>query len=163
MASGGVELGAPDEDPREQLHRLLDDDPADLYENAPCGYLSTLPDGSIVKVNRTFCAWTGRTSEDLLDVRFQDLLAPGGRIFTETHLMPLLRPQQQCARSRNRCSIRVLEVRQFIEFGVRREVRPKPAKEQVREVAESRSQLVLRRRRSIVARTDEHLLHSEPC
>ena len=49
--------------------------------------------------------------------------------------MPLLRPQQQCARSRNRCSIRVLEVRQFIEFGVRREVRPKPAKEQVREVA----------------------------
>ena len=25
----------------------------DLYENAPCGYLSTLPDGTIVKVNRT--------------------------------------------------------------------------------------------------------------
>ena len=93
VASGGAELGTPHEDPREQLHRLLDDDPADLYENAPCGYLSTLPDGSIVKVNHTFCAWTGRTAESLLDSRLQDLLAPGGRIFTETHLMPLLRLQ----------------------------------------------------------------------
>ena len=48
-------------DPRAQLGRLLEEDPADLYENAPMGYLSTLPDGRIVKVNRTFCAWTGRS------------------------------------------------------------------------------------------------------
>ena len=54
---------APTRDPRAQLGRLLEDDPADLYENAPCGYLSTLPDGRIVKVNRTFCAWTGRSPE----------------------------------------------------------------------------------------------------
>ena len=32
------------------------------------GYLSTLPDGRIVKVNRTFCAWTGRSADDLLGV-----------------------------------------------------------------------------------------------
>jgi serine/threonine-protein kinase RsbW len=89
-----VEAGVPGgEDPRAQLHRLLEEDPADLYEHAPCGYLSTLPDGSIVKVNATFCAWTGRTAEDLLGARLQDLLAPGGRIFTETHLVPLLRLQ----------------------------------------------------------------------
>jgi PAS domain S-box-containing protein len=85
---------APGEpDPRAQLGRLLEEDPADLYENAPMGYLSALPDGRIVKVNRTFCAWTGRSPEDLLGVRFQDLLTMGGRVFHETHVVPLLRMQ----------------------------------------------------------------------
>ena len=37
--------GAPGDDPRAQLGRLLEEDPADLYENAPMGYLSALPDG----------------------------------------------------------------------------------------------------------------------
>ncbi|MDP5183553.1 SpoIIE family protein phosphatase [Blastococcus sp. BMG 814] len=76
-----------------RLERLLDEDPADLYENAPMGYLSTLPDGRVVKANRTFCAWTGRAPEDLLDHRFQDLLSVGGRVFYNTHLLPLLRLQ----------------------------------------------------------------------
>ncbi len=80
-------------DPRAQLGRLLEEDPADLYENAPMGYLSALPDGRIVKVNRTFGAWTGRSPDDLLGVRFQDLLTVGGRVFHETHMMPLLRMQ----------------------------------------------------------------------
>jgi serine/threonine-protein kinase RsbW len=84
--------GAPG-DPRTQLGRLLEDDPADLYENAPMGYLSALPDGRIVKVNRTFGAWTGRSPEELLGVRFQDLLTVGGRVFHETHVLPLLRMQ----------------------------------------------------------------------
>jgi PAS domain S-box-containing protein len=80
-------------DPRTQLGRLLEDDPADLYENAPMGYLSALPDGRIVKVNRTFGAWTGRSPEELLGTRFQDLLTIGGRVFHETHVLPLLRMQ----------------------------------------------------------------------
>jgi serine/threonine-protein kinase RsbW len=80
-------------DPRAQLGRLLEEDPADLYENAPMGYLSTLPDGRIVKVNRTFCEWTGRSPDDLLGARFQDLLTVGGQVFHETHLVPLLRMQ----------------------------------------------------------------------
>src|SRR4051794_6110630 len=79
--------------PRAQLDRLLEDDPADLYENAPCGYLSTLPDGTIVKVNRTLCAWTGRTAEQLLRTRLRDLLSVGGQVFHDTHLTPLLRTQ----------------------------------------------------------------------
>ena len=29
---------------------LLDDDVEELYENAPCGYLSTTPDGSIMRL-----------------------------------------------------------------------------------------------------------------
>jgi serine/threonine-protein kinase RsbW len=76
-----------------QLDRLLEEDPADLYENAPMGYLSTLPDGRIVKVNRTFCLWTGRPADDVVGSRFQDLLSVGGRVFHETHLRPLLRMQ----------------------------------------------------------------------
>jgi PAS domain S-box-containing protein len=78
---------------QERLAGLLEDDPADLYENAPCGYLSTLPDGTVVKVNRTFCAWIGRPAGEVLGARFQDLLAVGGRVFNETHLAPLLRMQ----------------------------------------------------------------------
>ncbi|HVF75562.1 MAG TPA: SpoIIE family protein phosphatase [Acidimicrobiales bacterium] len=78
----------------EPLAELLEDSAEDLYENAPCGYLSTRPGGLIVKVNRTFLDWTGFERDDLVDkVRFQDLLTPGGRIFHETHYAPLLRMQ----------------------------------------------------------------------
>ncbi|MCW2580816.1 MAG: domain S-box [Blastococcus sp.] len=86
-------IGNPGRDARAQLGRLLEEDPADLYENAPMGYLSTLPDGRIVKVNRTFCAWTGRSADQLIGTRFHDLLSMGGRVFFETHLAPLLRMQ----------------------------------------------------------------------
>jgi serine/threonine-protein kinase RsbW len=81
------------QDPGAGLGRLLEEDPADLYENAPMGYLSTLPDGVVVKVNRTFCAWTGLGTSELLGRRFQDLLTVGGRVYHETHLVPLLRMQ----------------------------------------------------------------------
>ena len=73
---------------------LADDDPAELYDNAPCGYLSTLPDGTIIKVNATFLAWTGYDRDALVGRRrFQDLLAPGDRIFYETHAAPMLQMQ----------------------------------------------------------------------
>ncbi|MEA2354348.1 MAG: phosphoserine phosphatase RsbU/P [Solirubrobacteraceae bacterium] len=63
----------------------------DLFENAPCGYLSTRMDGTIVRVNRTFESWTGFPRDALLGrTRFQDLLSAGGRIFHETHYAPLL-------------------------------------------------------------------------
>lgn len=66
----------------------------DLYENAPCGYLSATPGGTIVRVNATFERWTGYTRDELVGARrFQDLLTPGGRIYHETHLAPLLRMQ----------------------------------------------------------------------
>jgi sigma-B regulation protein RsbU (phosphoserine phosphatase) len=66
----------------------------ELYEHAPCGYLSTLPDGTIIRVNQTFLRWTGYRGEDLVGRgRFSDLLAAGGRIYHETHYRPLLRMQ----------------------------------------------------------------------
>ncbi|RKH68755.1 PAS domain-containing hybrid sensor histidine kinase/response regulator [Corallococcus llansteffanensis] len=66
----------------------------DLYENAPCGYLSTTPEGIIVRVNQTFLTWTGHSREALVGhKRFRDLLAVAGRIFHETHYAPLLQMQ----------------------------------------------------------------------
>ena len=73
---------------------LLEESAEDLYEHAPCGYLSTLPDGTIVRVNRTFIEWTGTSREVLLSgTRFQSLLTIGSRIYYETHYAPLLRMQ----------------------------------------------------------------------
>src|SRR3712207_2513760 len=72
----------------------LEDSVEELYEDAPCGYLSTLPRGDIVKVNATFLRWTGYSREELVGRRrFQDLLTGGGRIYHETHYAPLLRMQ----------------------------------------------------------------------
>lgn len=64
-----------------------------LYEHAPCGHLSTTPDGRLVRVNETFLAWTGYTRADLGERRFVDLLPVGDRIFHETHVAPSLRMQ----------------------------------------------------------------------
>ena len=73
---------------------LVDDDPEELYDRAPCGYLSTRPDGRIVKVNATFLAWTGYQREELVGRRrFVDLLTAGGRIYHETHYAPMLHMQ----------------------------------------------------------------------
>jgi sigma-B regulation protein RsbU (phosphoserine phosphatase) len=77
------------------LAALVDDDPAVLYEQAPCGYLSMLPDGVVVKVNQTLLSWVDRRREELVGGRFVDLLPPGDRIFYEAHLAPLLRLQGQ--------------------------------------------------------------------
>ena len=75
---------------------LLEDDPEELYDSAPCAYLSTLPDGLIVKVNRTFLDWTGYGRDRLVGQRrFQELLTLGDRIYYETHFLPLLRMQGQ--------------------------------------------------------------------
>jgi PAS domain S-box-containing protein len=86
---------AADEDPRNSPPGLAPEEGAeDLYENAPCGYVSTRPDGTIVRVNATFLGWTGYKRADLVgSTRFQELLAPGGRIYWETHYSPLLRMQ----------------------------------------------------------------------
>ncbi len=73
------------------LSALAEDDPAELYENAPCAYLSARPDGTITKVNETFLAWTGYDRDALVGTRrFQDLLPVGDRIFYETHVAPML-------------------------------------------------------------------------
>jgi phosphoserine phosphatase RsbU/P len=77
-----------------KIDELLELSAEDLFENAPCGYLSTTLDGTILKVNRTFEQWTGHRREQLVGKkRFSELLGPGGRIYHETHYAPLLRMQ----------------------------------------------------------------------
>ncbi|QWB21516.1 MULTISPECIES: PP2C family protein-serine/threonine phosphatase [Streptomyces] len=73
---------------------LLEDSAEDLYESAPCGYLSTLMDGTIAKINTTLLDWLGLEREAVVGrKRFTDLLTVGGKLYHETHFGPLLRMQ----------------------------------------------------------------------
>ncbi|MGW1892335.1 PP2C family protein-serine/threonine phosphatase [Streptomyces sp. NPDC002004] len=73
---------------------LLEDSAEELYENAPCGYLSTLMDGTIAKINTTLLDWLGLQRERVVGrMRFTDLLTVGGKLYHETHFAPLLRMQ----------------------------------------------------------------------
>jgi sigma-B regulation protein RsbU (phosphoserine phosphatase) len=74
---------------------MLVEDLEDLYENAPCGYLSLDRNARIAKVNTTLVDWLGRPADSLLGKRFHDLLTIAGRMFFETHLAPLLRMHGQ--------------------------------------------------------------------
>ena len=94
----GTGAGGEDVDEAElaQFAALLEDSTEDLYDNAPCGYLSTLMDGRIAKVNATLLGWLGYTGEQLVGRRrFADLLTVGGKLYHETHFAPLLAMQQQ--------------------------------------------------------------------
>ncbi len=71
----------------------IEEDLEDLYQNAPCGYLSLRPDGRIAKANQTFCRWTGFAPDEVTGKRLHDFLTIAGRIFYETHFAPLLRMQ----------------------------------------------------------------------
>ncbi|MEU0160822.1 SpoIIE family protein phosphatase [Streptomyces sp. NPDC006261] len=71
---------------------LLEDSAEELYENAPCGYLSTLMDGTVAKINTTLLGWIGLEREAVVGrMRFADLLTMGGKLYHETHFAPLLR------------------------------------------------------------------------
>lgn len=71
---------------------LLEDSTEELYEQAPCGYLSTLMDGTVAKVNATLLDWLGLDRSEVVGrMRFTDLLTVGSRLYHETHVAPLLR------------------------------------------------------------------------
>ncbi|CCH32203.1 SpoIIE family protein phosphatase [Actinosynnema sp. NPDC047251] len=78
--------------PEDQTSALPAEDAEELYDHAPCGHLSTTPDGRIVKVNATLLDWLGHDRADLVGRRrLSDLLSVGGRLYYETHLDPLVR------------------------------------------------------------------------
>ncbi|MCE6998325.1 SpoIIE family protein phosphatase [Saccharothrix sp. S26] len=106
MCAAGTGLGDSEEsnedgdptvrDSRTVFSSLLEDDTEELYDNAPCGYLSTLMDGEIAKVNDTLLGWLGIRREELVGVRrFADLLTGGGKLYHETHYAPMLRMHGQ--------------------------------------------------------------------
>jgi len=69
-------------------------DAQSLFDHAPCGLVVTADDGTIRLANHTFLGWVGYDAEELVDRRrVQELLTVGGRIFHQTHWMPLLRMQ----------------------------------------------------------------------
>ncbi|MDG9705663.1 PP2C family protein-serine/threonine phosphatase [Streptomyces sp. DH37] len=102
---------------------LLEDSAEELYEAAPCGYLSTLLDGTIAKINTTLLGWLGLDRDVVVGrMRFADLLTVGGKLYHETHFAPLLRMQGEISgialelRSANGARIPVL-VSSVLKFG----------------------------------------------
>jgi sigma-B regulation protein RsbU (phosphoserine phosphatase) len=76
--------------------RLTAENVEDLYEQAPCGYCSCLPDGTLVKLNQTLLRWLGYTREELVASRcLQELLTIGARLHYESYCAPLLLLQGQ--------------------------------------------------------------------
>ncbi len=73
-------VARPEEDPIEDLD--------DLYENAPCGYISLRVDGRIFKTNATFARWLGFPGAELIGKRFHELLGLAGRMYWEMHVIP---------------------------------------------------------------------------
>jgi signal transduction histidine kinase/AmiR/NasT family two-component response regulator len=72
----------------------LEESAGDLYEHAPCGYLSIIPGGLIAKMNHTLLSWLGYAAEEVVGrQRFVELLSLPSRVFYETHLAPLLHMQ----------------------------------------------------------------------
>ena len=66
--------------------------------DAPCALMQTKDDGAFTRVNGTFCKWIGYSSEQLVGRRrLQDLLTMGGRMFHQTHWLPLLQIQGSVA------------------------------------------------------------------
>ncbi|MEO5697574.1 MAG: ATP-binding protein [Burkholderiaceae bacterium] len=62
-----------------------------LFENAACGLLLTGPDGTIRRVNATFCSWVGFSPDELVNTRrVQQMLTIGSRVFHQTHWAPLM-------------------------------------------------------------------------
>jgi PAS domain S-box-containing protein len=73
--------------------RTGDDELHDLFEHAPCGYLTAGPDGRIDRANRTLADWLGVEPGQLVGRRFPELLTIAGKIYYETHFAPLLHMQ----------------------------------------------------------------------
>jgi len=66
---------------------------AELYDEAPCGYLSVTPDARIAKLNKTLADWLNCSPDDLVGKQVHTILSFGGKIAFETHLAPMLRLQ----------------------------------------------------------------------
>jgi PAS domain S-box-containing protein len=62
-----------------------------LYQDAPCGYLSFLPDGTIIKINRTMLKWLEYTDEEAISkMKISELLSTGGKLYYQMFYYPLI-------------------------------------------------------------------------
>jgi PAS domain S-box-containing protein len=68
--------------------------PKEFIERAPCGLLSTAPDGTILAINDTFSKWIGYERSALVGARrFDQLFTKASQIYYHTHYESLLRLQ----------------------------------------------------------------------
>lgn len=73
---------------------VFEDSIDDLFENAPCGFLSFLADGTIIRANQTVKNWLGYGQiSGAFPKKVFDLIPLGERIFFETQFTPLLQTQ----------------------------------------------------------------------
>jgi len=64
------------------------------FEYAACGLVTTEVNGTIRRVNTTFCKWLDFNADELVDAKkIQELFTVGGRFFHHTHWAPLLQLQ----------------------------------------------------------------------
>lgn len=84
------------EAPRSVASTGLAEEFEDLFEHAPCGYLTMTPDGRIVRANTLLSTWTGYPTDQIVGKRLHDLLTIGTRILFETHFAPHLNLHGLC-------------------------------------------------------------------
>ena len=64
----------------------------DLYNNAPCGYICTLPNGEIIEANNRFIEFTGYSKEEVLGkLRLTDFLTKAGKIYFDSSYLVILK------------------------------------------------------------------------
>lgn len=75
---------------------VISDD--DCFQNAACGLLVARTNGFILRINATMCRWLGLAEAELAGrKRIQDLFTMGGRVFHQTHCLPMLQVQGSIA------------------------------------------------------------------
>jgi PAS domain S-box-containing protein len=62
-----------------------------LLDSSPCGFVTVADDGTMLEVNSTLASLLGYTRIELHGWHLQKILPPGGRIFYQTHVFPMLR------------------------------------------------------------------------
>ena len=86
-----------------------------LFDEAPCGYLTLGQNGCILRANKRFADWTGYHLADLPGRTFQSLLSKPGQIYFETHFNLLL-AENATPRSLRRRNLELgLEAREVAE------------------------------------------------
>ena len=68
-----------DDGPETTGEAATTEDFEDLFENAPCGYISADKNGRISRANTTLARWIGMEAASLVGKRFSDLLTIGGK------------------------------------------------------------------------------------
>lgn len=62
-------------------------------DTAPCGFLTFTDDGIVQSVNQTLLDLLERSRSDVEGASIENVLSPGGKLFYNTHVFPLLRMQ----------------------------------------------------------------------